>query len=109
DKRAIARALAPHDLGSVDLLLGKHAKGLRSPAKRTRSLEHVGEGMPFGLSRQGLAQSGWQPNIEIAGFGGDTLNRTAFAPKVAADNAHARAVVIDDLGDFGGLDVLIAR
>src|SRR5262245_2073858 len=50
DEGAIARALAPHDLGAIDLLFGQHAKGLRSPAKRARALEHVSEGMPLGLN-----------------------------------------------------------
>jgi hypothetical protein len=46
---------------------------------------------------------------ERARIGGDALHRAALAPEVAADHAHAGAIVIDDLGNLRSLDVLVAR
>src|SRR5262249_33912842 len=56
-----------------------------------------------------LAQPWGKPDVEVARFGGYPLHRAAPAPKVAADDAHTRAIVIDHLGDVGRLDVLVAR
>jgi hypothetical protein len=41
--------------------------------------------------------------------GGDAFDRAAPPPEVAAHDPHAGAVVIGDLRNFGGLDVLVAR
>ena len=65
--------------------------------------------MPLDFHRQRLPLARRHRNIEIARIGGDAFDRAAAAPKIAAHHAHAGAVVVDDLGDFGGLDVLIAR
>src|SRR5271168_186431 len=65
--------------------------------------------MPPKLDRERLALTRWHPNVEIARIGGDALDRAAPAPKIAAHDAHAGAVVFGDFRNLGGLDVLIAR
>src|SRR5262249_48934563 len=84
-------------------------KRLRRGAEGSRALEHVGEGVPAGLDRQRLAPPRRDEDVEIARVGGNPLDRTAPTPEVSADNPDAGAVVVDDLRNFGGLDVLVAR
>ena len=108
-QRAIAGLLADQDLVHAVGLLGQHAERLRRGAEIARALEHISEGMALELDRQRLALARRHPDVEIARVGGDALDRAALAPEIAAHHAHAGAVVIDDFGDFGGLDVLIAR
>ena len=65
--------------------------------------------MALDFDRQRLALARRHEDVEITRIGGDAFDRAALAPEVAADDAHARAVIVDDLGNVGGLDVLIAR
>ena len=65
--------------------------------------------MPPQLDRQGLALVRRHEHVEIARLRRDAVDRPALAPEVAADHAHARAVIVDDLGDLDRRDVLIAR
>src|SRR5262245_7991059 len=65
--------------------------------------------MPFRLDWQGLAQPRGNPDVEIPGVGCNALDRSSPAPEIAAHDAHAGAVVIDDLGNLRGPNVLVAR
>ena len=65
--------------------------------------------MPVGFDRERLAVAGRNRDIKIARIGGYALNRAAFAPEIAADNPNANAVIVDDLGDFGSRNILVAR
>src|SRR5882757_10128430 len=65
--------------------------------------------MPRGLDRQGLAPAGRDANVEIARLGGSAVDRSSLAPEVAADHPHPRAVVVNDLRDLLGRDILVAR
>jgi hypothetical protein len=58
---------------------------------------------------ENLAFAGGHEDVEIARIGGDAVDRPFLAPEVAAHDAHARAVVVNDLRNFICLDVLIAR
>ena len=109
DERPVAGLLADQDLVGAVGLLGEHAEGLRGGAEVAGSLEHIGESVALQLDRKRLALARRHPDIEIARVGGDALDRAALAPEVAAHHPHAGAVVIEDFGDFGGLDVLVAR
>ena len=55
----------------------------------------------FDLERLALARR--HKHVEIARIGGDAFDRAFLAPELAADDAHPRAVVIDDFGDIGRL------
>src|SRR5690348_856372 len=65
--------------------------------------------MPLRLHRQSLAHSRGNPDIKIPGVGRKALNRPSFAPVMAAHDAHAGAIVIDDLRYLRSLYVLVAR
>jgi hypothetical protein len=65
--------------------------------------------VPLDFDRQRPAHARGHEHVQIARIGGDAVDRTFLAPELAADDAHAGAVVIDDLRDGGGFDVLIAR
>src|ERR1041385_8019578 len=64
--------------------------------------------MALDLDLEYLALARGHENVEIARIGGDTVDRALLAPEFAAHHAHARAIVVDDLGDVGALDVLVA-
>ena len=65
--------------------------------------------MALGLHGEGLAPARRDPDVEIARVRGNAFDRTAFSPELAAHDPHAGAVVIGDLRNFRGLDVLVAR
>src|SRR5437764_11703434 len=67
------------------------------------------EHMAAGLDRHALAPPRRDPNVEIARFCGDSVNRAALAPELAANDANPRAIVIDDLRDHGCGNILVAR
>ena len=77
--------------------------------ERARALEDIGEGVALDFDLQRLALARRNEDVEIARIGGDAFDRAPLAPELAAHDAHARAVVVDDLGNVGGLDVLVAR
>ena len=56
--------------------------------------------MALGLDRQALAQARGHPDVEVTRISRNALYRTALAPEVTADDAYARAIVVDDLGYF---------
>ena len=95
-------------VGAVGLL-GQHAERRRRRAEIAGALEHIGESVPLDLHRKRLALARRDGDIEIARIGGNAFDRAAAAPKVAAHDAHAGAVVIHDLRNFGAFDVLVAR
>ena len=71
-------------------------------------LEYIPVGMPFGFDLECFAFAGRDKDVEIARIGGDAFDRAAFAPELAAHDAHARAIVVGDVWNLSALDVLIA-
>src|SRR5262245_27113243 len=108
-ERAVAGALADQGVSALAFLLGQDAERLRRIAERARSREHVGEGLPRGLDREGLASARRHGDVEITRIRRDPLHGTTLAPELAANDADAGAVVVDDLRDFRAGHVLIAR
>src|SRR5213594_775864 len=93
---------------------GSHAFGtdgtrLRGVTERATALEHVGERVPGRLDRQRLALPRRDPHVQIARIRCHPLDRAGLPPKAPADHPDARAVVVGDLRDGGGRDVLVAR
>src|SRR4029077_6999463 len=108
-QRAVAGLLADDGLADAFGLFGEYPERLRRGAEISRPLETVGEGVPLQLDRKRLAQAWRHPDVEIARVRGDAFDRAALAPEIAANHAHAGAVVIDHLRNFRRLDVLVAR
>ena len=48
-------------------------------------------------------------DVEVPRIRGDAVDRSLLAPELAADDPHARTVIVDHLGDVGRSNVLIAR
>ena len=88
--------LAHQDLLAVDLLLAEHADRLRCGAELAVAFEHIGKGVALELDLEGLALARRHEHVEIARIGGDAVDGALLAPEVAAHDAHARAVVVDD-------------
>ena len=65
--------------------------------------------MALGLDLERLAPARRHRHVEIARVRGDAVDRAALARELAADDAHARAVVIPDFGNLTARNVLIAR
>src|SRR2546425_8729857 len=60
------------------------------------------------LDRQGLSHARRDPHVEIARIRRDAFDGAGLAPEAAADDAHARAVVVHDFRDVARQDVLVA-
>jgi hypothetical protein len=78
-------------------------------SKTFRSPQHISEGVPLRLDRQGFAPARRDKDVEIPRVGRHSFDRTAPTPEVAADNPDTGPVVIDDFRNLGRLDVLVAR
>src|SRR5262249_60821519 len=96
-------------LSALASLLAQDTDRLRRIAERARSREHVGESLPRGLDREGLAPARRHGDIEITRLCRNAVHRTALAPELAANDPDAGAVVIDDFRDLRAGNVLIAR
>src|SRR5215217_376046 len=96
-------------IAAAGTLLGQHAERLRRRAERARSVEYVSEAVALHLDRQRLSLPGRDEDIEITRIGRHPFDRAALAPEVAANDTHAGAVVVDDLGDHASRNVLVAR
>ena len=109
DQRTIADRVAHQHFLAADEFLAQRAERRRSAGEGRRTLEDVGEGLAVGLDRQRLALARRDIDVEIARVGGDAVDRALLAPELAADHPDGDAVVVDDLGDCGARDVLVAR
>ena len=69
----------------------------------------VSEGVARGLHLDALALEGRNGDVDVTRIGRHALDRPRFAPEFAADDARARAVVLSDLGNGAGGNVLVAR
>ena len=109
DQRPVADLVAHQDLVAVDLSFAQHAERFGRVREHGRALEDIGEGLAEILDLEALLLARRHGHVEIARLGGDAVDRTGLAPELAADDAHARAVVVDHLGDLGCGNVLVAR
>src|SRR5262245_54468265 len=65
--------------------------------------------MTRSLDGDRLLPAGRHRHVEIARIGRDALDRSLLPPEVADDHTHPRPVIINDLGNVAGGDVLVAR
>src|SRR5262249_6842676 len=71
--------------------------------------EHVGERIPRRLDREPLPATRRHRDIEVARVGRDPLDRSALPPELAADDAHARAIIVGAFRDRARPNVLVTR
>src|SRR2546423_6878190 len=107
-ERSISRFVRVRAIDATRQLVDD-AERLRGVAKRSRSGKHIREGVTGAIHRQSLSLSGRHRHVQVARVGGDTFDRSALAPELAADDANLRAVVVGDVGDVLRRDVLITR
>ena len=91
--------VAHQHLLAVDLSFAQRAERRRGVGEIARALEDIGEGLAEILDLEALALARRHGDVEIAGIGGDAVDRPCLAPELAADDAHARAVVVDHFRD----------
>src|SRR5579883_906205 len=65
--------------------------------------------MPVGFDGQGFAPPGRDGDIQIARVGRNPIDGSALAPEFTADDPNGGAVVIGNLRDLGGRNILVAR
>jgi len=109
DERAVARHIADVDLFAADLFLKQHARGGRGIGESARALEDIGEGPAVGVDLKGLLDPCGHENIQILRVSRDAIDGAAFAPELAGDDFHPRAVVVGHHWDIAGLHILITR
>src|SRR5262245_32834150 len=61
------------------------------------------------VDRNARASAWRHRHVEVPRIRRDTFDGPSLSSEVAAHDAHTRAVVVDDLRDVGGADILIAR
>src|SRR3984885_7946014 len=91
------------------LLLSQNGARIGGVAERSGTGKHMGEGVARGFDREPLPLIWRNRDIQVIRIGGHPLDRPALAPELAADDPHACAVIVSDLGDCARWNVLIAR
>src|SRR3954451_25162403 len=89
--------------------LGRHRQGTRGIAELAIASKHISKGMPGGFYGQSLAFSRAHGHIQINRIGCNSIHRALFSPKTPANDADVSSVIVGDLGNVVGLDLLISR
>src|SRR5580700_2413856 len=89
--------------------LGEDGFWIRSVTEGAGASEYVGEGVPRDIDLNTAQLVGRHRDVDVAGIGGYSLDRTALAPKVADDDAGLGSVILGDFGNSRSGDVLITR
>src|SRR5262249_48816154 len=108
DERAVRRRVR-QDGRTARQLFRQNALRRGGAAEGARAGKHVRERVSRALDREPLGASRRHPDVQIPRVGRYTLDGSALAPELAADDANARSVVVDDFRDVLGGDVLIPR
>src|SRR5262249_57302631 len=106
---SVALVRAPHILCAAPLLLGGDPCWGRGGREGPVALKNKGKGRAPTLDFRCLAHPRRYEHVEIARIGGDAVDGAFLTPELAAYDAHTCAIIVDDLGDIGTLDVLITR
>src|ERR1700691_1278798 len=88
---------------------GGHREWAGCIAKLSAPREYVGEGVACGLHREGLPAARSHRHIQAHRVRRDAIHGTGLTPKLAANHAHVRAVVVRDFRNLGGLHLLVTR
>src|ERR1700692_1825006 len=89
-------------------VFGQDCTRIRSVAERARAGEYIGKGVARGLNLEPLFLARSNRDIKIVRVGGNTLYRSTLSPEFAADDANVRSVIVGDLGNRAGRNILIA-
>src|SRR5277367_1053634 len=93
----------------ISRLFGQHRLSLGGIAERARARKHVGKGITRGLDFQTLPLSRSNRDIEVVRIRGNARDRSFLAPEFATNDSYSSAVIVGDLGNRTGRNILIAR
>src|SRR5437588_4165569 len=98
------------DGGRVGLshLLGENCSRVGSVTERSRTCENISESIARSLDFKALPLTRQNRYVQVVRISCDAFDRTALAPKFAADDPHARPVIISDFGNLRRWNVLVA-
>src|SRR5579871_4668011 len=88
-------------------MLGEDGARRGGVAKRAGACEYIGKSVARSLDLDALAPARSHGNIEIARIGRYAFHRPSFPPEFSADDAHPRAVILCDLRNRAGWNVLV--
>src|SRR5437660_3984366 len=107
-ERMIADVVDGRGVGVNDLIRENRPR-IRCVAECARARKDVGKGVSRRLNLEPLAKSRRNRNVEITGIRRHAFDWTSLARELAANDAHSSAVIIGDLGNRAGRNILIAR
>ena len=87
---------------------GQDRARIRGVSERARTREYISEGIACGLDFETLPLARRHRDIKIVGIGSYSFHRPPFTPEFAANHAHASAVIVGDLRDRTGRNILVA-
>src|ERR1700686_1829113 len=90
-------------------VFGQDCTRIRSVAECAGTGERIGKCIARGLNFEPLFLGRSNRDIKVARVGGYPFYRSTLSPEFAADDANVRSVIVGDLGNRAGRNILIAR
>src|ERR1700683_1166688 len=88
---------------------GSHPTRLRGIPDSARTGKHISKRVASSLDFDPLLLSRGDRDVKVIRISSHAFDWPSLAPKLAADDAHARAIIVGDLGDRARRNILIAR
>src|SRR5579864_6170271 len=105
-QRVIA-GIVPGWCVGVGSLFGEHRTWVGCISECAGAGEYIRKRIAGSLDLEPFLLSWWYKHVKITRVSGDSFDRPFLAPELAADNAHASAVVVGYLGNRAGRNILV--
>src|SRR5215469_8514771 len=105
-QRVIA-GIVPGRCVGVSSLFSEHRTWIGGISECAGAREYIGKRIAGSLDLEPLMLSWRYKHVKITRLSGNSFDRSFLTPELAADNAHASAVIVSNLGNRAGRNILV--